>query len=115
LKPGMTANVTIATATRPDALRVSTSALRFRPPTSEDTGDAHAADAADTSTPRVWVLDVDDHPRAVSIRTGIADDRYTEVTDGLSEGERVIVALRRETATSPQGRPPSFGPARRGH
>src|SRR5690349_674167 len=35
LKPGMTANVTIATATRPDALRVSTSALRFRPPAPE--------------------------------------------------------------------------------
>jgi len=115
LKPGMTANVTIATATRPDALRVSTSALRFRPPAPEGAGDAHAADAADTSTPRVWVLDADDHPRPVSIRTGIADDRYTEVTDGLREGERVIVALRRETAAAPQGRPPSFGPARRGH
>jgi multidrug efflux pump subunit AcrA (membrane-fusion protein) len=63
----------------------------------------------------VWVLDADDHPRPVSIRTGIADDRYTEVTDGLREGERVIVALRRETAAAPQGRPPSFGPARRGH
>src|SRR3989442_819944 len=36
LKPGMTANVTIATATRPDALRVSTSALRFRPPADDD-------------------------------------------------------------------------------
>jgi HlyD family secretion protein len=115
LKPGMTANVTIATATRPDALRVSTSALRFRPPAAEDAGDAHAADTGDTSTPRVWVLDADDHPRPVSIRTGIADDRYTEVTDGLREGERVIVALRRETAAAPQGRPPSFGPARRGH
>ena len=115
LKPGMTANVTIATATRPDALRVSTSALRFRPPAPEGAGDAHAADAGDTSTPRVWVLDADDHPRPVSIRTGIADDRYTEVTDGLREGERVIVALRRETAAAPQGRPPSFGPARRGH
>jgi HlyD family secretion protein len=42
LKPGMTANVTIATATRPDALRVSTSALRFRPPADGDGGAAAA-------------------------------------------------------------------------
>ncbi len=32
LKPGMTANITITTASLPDVLRVPTSALRFRPP-----------------------------------------------------------------------------------
>src|SRR5262245_55185300 len=116
LKPGMTANVTIATATRPDALRVNTSALRFRPPASDGGGDAHAADPGDGRTPRVWVVDPEGRPRAVSIRTGIADDRYTEVTEGLREGERVIVGLRREAAAAPQGRPPSFASgARRGH
>src|SRR5437016_1360231 len=76
LKPGMTANVTIATATRPDALRVSTSALRFRPPAPEGAGDAHAADPGDARTPRVWVLDADGHPHPLSVRTGIADRRY---------------------------------------
>ncbi len=117
LKPGMTANVTIATATRPDALRVSTSALRFRPP-AEGEGVAAAAQApaepSDRNGARVWVLDDSGHPRAVGVRTGIADDRFTEIIDGLDAGEPVIVALRREeTETPATGRAPSFAPARR--
>src|SRR5438132_2176089 len=114
LKPGMTANVTVVTATRPDALRVSTSALRFRPPADQGaTGRAEAADRADADSARVWLLDADDHPHPVAVHTGIADDRFTEITAGVAEGDRVIVALRREEATAPSGRPPSFGPARR--
>src|SRR5438132_1130519 len=117
LKPGMTANVTIATATRPDALRVSTSALRFRPPADGDGGAAAAqapAEPSDRHGARVWVLDESGHPRAVEVRTGIADDRFTEIIDGLDAGEPVIVALRREeTETPAAGRAPSFAPARR--
>jgi HlyD family secretion protein len=117
LKPGMTANVTIATATRPDALRVSTSALRFRPPADGDGGAAAAqapAEPSDRHGARVWVLDESGHPRAVGVRTGIADDRFTEIIDGLDAGEPVIVALRREeTETPAAGRAPSFAPARR--
>ena len=115
LKPGMTANVTVMTATRPDALRVSTSALRFRPPTEERAeGRAEAADRADTAGARVWTLDADGRPEPVPVHTGIADDRFTEITAGLHEGDRVIVALRREETAAPSGKPPSFGPARRG-
>jgi HlyD family secretion protein len=116
LKPGMTANVTVMTATRPDALRVSTSALRFRPPADQDTpGQAEAADRSDVQAARVWLLDADGRPRPVPVHTGIADDRFTEITDGLREGDRVIVALRRDEPAAPGGRPPSFGPARRAH
>jgi HlyD family secretion protein len=111
LKPGMTANVTIATATRDDTLRVSSSALRFRPPGARDgTGNAEA----ERHEPRVWVLD-DGRPRPVEVRTGIADERFTEITEGLHEGERVIVALPRdESAAAGAAHPPSFAPARRG-
>src|SRR2546428_1430922 len=60
LKPGMTANVTITTASRADALRVPTSALRFRPPAVADEGGAAAAtDALDARGPRAWVLGSD--------------------------------------------------------
>src|SRR6266481_6166064 len=114
LKPGMTANVTIATATRPDALRVNTSAPRFRPPADGDGGAAAAqapAEPSDRHGARVWVLDESGHPRAVEVRTGIADDRFTEIIDGLDAGEPVIVALRREeTETPAAGRAPSFAP-----
>jgi HlyD family secretion protein len=115
LKPGMTANVSITTASRPDALRIPTSALRFRPPADSDkAGAAAAADAPVHHGARVWVLDAGGRPRAVPVSGGIADDRFTEVTSGLQEGDRVIVALRRDPNAAPAAaRAPSFAPARR--
>jgi len=116
LKPGMTANVTIATATRPDVLRVVTSALRFRPPDERAaSGDAEAASRKEPGVSRVWVVGDDGRPRPVAVQTGIADDRFTEITRGVDEGDRVIVAMRREESATSAGRPPAFAPARRGH
>ena len=116
LKPGMTANVAITTASRTDALRVPTGALRFRPPAVPgDSGSAAAADAPGERGPRVWVIGADEHPHAVGVTTGIADDRFTEVTGGLREGDRVITALHRSAPPAPPGSAPSFAPARRAH
>jgi HlyD family secretion protein len=114
LKPGMTANVTITTATRADALRVATSALRFRPPAHAAGKGAAAAAEPQGRAARVWVLDESGQPRAVPVETGIADDRFTELTGGLSEGDRVIVALERVEPPAVTGRGPSFAPAPRG-
>jgi HlyD family secretion protein len=52
-------------------------------------------------------------PRAVTIKTGISDGTYTEVTEGLKEGEVVITGLNlptpaTATAARPGGNP--FGP-----
>lgn len=112
LKPGMTANVTIVTASRPDALRVPTGALRFRPPADAGGHGAAAAAAAPDGT-RVWVLE-GEAPRAAAVTTGIADDRFTEITGGVVEGERVVVALRRDPAAAlPPARSPWAGSPRR--
>src|SRR5437870_5141025 len=116
LKPGMTANVTITTASHADALRVPTGALRFRPPeVAGENGSAAAADAPGERGPRVWVIGADGQPRAVGVTTGIADDRFTEVTGELREGDRVITALHRGAPPAPTGSAPSFAPARRAH
>lgn len=115
LKPGMTANVTIVTASRPDALRVPTSALRFRPPAVGEGDGAAAADGAGEAGSHVWTVGPDGQPRAVPVKTGIADDRFTEITSGIRAGEPVVTALhRRATATAPAGAAPSFAPGRRG-
>jgi HlyD family secretion protein len=110
LRPGMTANVVIVTGRRGDALRVPTAALRFRPP-------AGATGAAAPSAPaggaQVWVVD-GGRPVPIVVKTGLADESYTEVLDGaLSAGDRVIVAIARpksETEAPSPARPPGFAP-----
>jgi len=42
----------------------------------------------------VWVLDARGMPQQKSIRIGLASDSYTEVIDGLAEGDKVIVRAR---------------------
>jgi HlyD family secretion protein len=109
LKPGMTANVSIVTASRDDALRVPTSALRFRPPA--DSGGRGAAAAGGPATgSRVWVLDPAGGLHAVPVTTGISDDRFTEISGGgIEPGQHVVVALHREPAVPTPARGPSFG------
>jgi HlyD family secretion protein len=113
LKPGMTANVTVATATRDDALRVPTAALRFRPPLPSAGAGAVAAPEGSSHASRVWKLDGRGEPAPVTIESGIADERFTEVTGGLQAGDRVIVGLERTEPAASAMRPPPFAPARR--
>jgi len=48
-----------------------------------------------------------------TIKTGISNWQYTEVTDGLSEGEKVVVPETTTTkSTTPQQRPPGSGMGR---
>lgn len=115
LKPGMTANVTITTATVEQALRVSTSALRFRPPALDSAaGVATAADRVGTQGPRVWKLGSHGEPTPVPVTTGITDERFTQVTAGLQEDDPVIVAVQRAEPPGATAQPPSFVPTHRG-
>jgi HlyD family secretion protein len=105
LFPGMTANVKIMVDQRIDVLKVPNSALRFRPATAQAVpaatgakGVSRKAGAAPMQS--VWVLDAENKPQQVRVKTGETDGTFTEITDGLKEGDRVIVA-----ATSKQGAP----------
>jgi HlyD family secretion protein len=128
LKPGMTANVSIIIAQRDGALKIPNAALRFRlldtnvlvnasgPTNAPATNQlANAASAGpgrhgnkshgerqNAHTVYVLVPDSTDAPprlRAVQIKTGISDGINTEVTEGLSEGDRVVTG----TVTSSAG------------
>jgi HlyD family secretion protein len=105
LRPGMTANVTITTARREHALRVPTRALRFRPPDAAGDG-AVAAPATPPPGSRVWVLDGTGGPEARAVRTGIADDQFTEILSGVDEGTRVITAVKRTPVAPVEGGSP---------
>ena len=95
LKPGMTATVRIITQKRDHVLRVPDLALRYVPG-----GVAAASDATGTPLPQVWVLR-DGRAARVTVRAGLDDDSFTEITSGeLAEGDRVIVSERSGAGTA---------------
>lgn len=100
LKPGLTANVTIYTLEKEQALAVPTRALRFVPD-GELLGELGMTLATDPATDsagsrEVWVIDGTTlRPRCVT--TGAASGDMTEITAGLADGERVAVALSADT------------------
>jgi HlyD family secretion protein len=99
LLPGMTANLEVITASRPDVLKVPNAALRYQPPAAGAPAmQAVAAPALTTGGPhdgslgRVFVVGPEGEPQPVALRLGITDGRATEVLAGeLSAGQSVIV------------------------
>ena len=125
LKPGMTANVSIIVAERNDALRIPNAALRYRPPESTTNtvartagagGGSRSGGAAGTrprgerrSARTVYVLK-NNKPQPVPIKTGISDGIYTEVTEGLSENDKVVTsAIFKQGSTAPAQPTSPFG------
>jgi HlyD family secretion protein len=127
LKPGMTANVSIIVAERNDTLRIPNAALRYRPPETTTNTVARTSGGAATRSgagmrpgggsgtrPRgerrlartVYVLK-NDKPEAIPIKTGISDGIYTEVTEGLTENDKVITSatLKQGSAASQPASP----------
>ena len=95
LKPGMTANVSVIGAQRDKILKVSTAALRFRPPDATPAAPAsqgRGKPGEHQSERTVYVLR-GSNPAATQIKTGISDGIFTEVLDGLQEGDRVLTAM----------------------
>ncbi len=96
LKPGLTANVTIYTLERPDVLTVPSKALRFVPDnelleplnlTVEDAG-------IEPSPGKRIVWKREGHtlkPKMVSV--GTSSLNVVEITDGLAEGEEIVLEL----------------------
>ena len=86
LRPGMTATVSLAGARRDRVIRIPSSALSFRPPPDvvEAMGERlpdSAANGADASRRQVWRFDGTMFT-PVSVRVGLADDRWTELVEG---------------------------------
>jgi len=115
LKPGMTAQVRLVVANRPNVLRIPTTALRFRlseeeqeaerkrnkdakptadaaPPAPVKDDDIAFRNASDTTRMfKIYKLDAMNHPQPVDIRAGLSNFRYTEVVSGdIKPGDRVV-------------------------
>jgi HlyD family secretion protein len=128
LKPGMTANVSIISAHKDDALKLANSALRFRLPDESSTPapkrdpSASRRQSSDKTPTRerrvernVYVLaPSSSKPARVTIKTGISDGVATEIVEGLKEGDRVVTAMTESGGASatPATNPFGSGPRR---
>jgi len=104
LLPGMTATVSILTATRRDVLRAPVAAMRFRPRPALRT---RQEGEGGLPSPRrkgpqdlLWIKAADGrHLQPVPVRFGISDTRWVEViTDRLHAGDEIVVHARRGSA-----------------
>lgn len=99
LKPGMTANVNIETSKKDDVIKIPNAALRFRPKGGKETAAKTVGSGmpADKSPKKkggqtVYLLGKDNLPVAVTVKTGIANDRFVELLEGeLKENDEVII------------------------
>ena len=96
LKPGMTANVNIEVSRKDNVLKIPTAALRFRPRAKgELVGKTEAAASPRKGTgsgQQVYILDKNQQPLAIPVKTGISNDTRVELVEGnLQENELVIV------------------------
>jgi len=102
LKPGMTANVNVVTASKAKAVRVPIDALRFAPP-GEPPADSAALDGAPGRQTRVWVQK-NRKVTPVTITTGLSDGTWVEVAEGdVQAGDRVVTDEVRTAGTHPSG------------
>ncbi len=133
LKPGMTANVSITVAQRKDALRIPNAALRFKPqdstassapgapppppPAPSENGSKKKGQKTNRPERKAYVLRPGvEKPQQVMLKLGITDNLYTEVLEGLSEGDIVVTALKNPAPASPVIKPavnPLGGPPMR--
>jgi HlyD family secretion protein len=89
LKPGMTANVNVVTASKGNVVRVPIDALRFSPP-GQPPADSAALDGAPGQQTKVWVLQ-NRSVEPVTITTGLSDGTWVEVAQGdVRAGDRVV-------------------------
>jgi HlyD family secretion protein len=106
LKPGMTANLSIVIAQRQNVLRIPNAALRFRPPEMPKlipvipgtpppgTPGVRKPRVKRDVTHTVYLLPPGtEKPTPVQVHLGISDGIFTEVVDGLHDGDVVVDSI----------------------
>jgi len=98
LFPGMTANVTILAARLDDTLKVLNSALRFRP--SATVLKMTGLQAPQSDKQQLYMID-SGKLRAVPVKFGLSDGKYTAVTSNqLKQGDQVVVRATASASTT---------------
>ncbi len=111
LKPGMTANVAIETGRKENVLIIPAAALRFNAKGAKEGKKPGAATPKREGAQQVFVLDKENKPLAVPIKTGLSNDGHVEVTEGsLKENDTVIVGQELPKKGADSGNRPPMGP-----
>ena len=116
LLPGMTAYVTITVEEKPSVLKLQNMAFQFRPVTKESVSTNKISNAErqrliqerkslKPNQAIVYVLQ-DNKPVARKVTKGISNLLETEILDGLTEGEKVILEDMTTVIASKRGGPP---------
>lgn len=109
LRPGMTATATIETERRDNVLLVPNAALRFEMPATATSGastgfrlfpgppmrgprPAASGKGKGQNSPSLWIME-GGSPKRVQVKTGVTDGQSTEVVQGLSDGQQVVVDM----------------------
>ncbi len=113
LKPGMTANASIITAVREDALSVSSQSLRFVPPAEAKIKNASPEGKKAYKGQGVWVQDKNTGEiERIEVTTGITDGNRTEIlSDNLPEDTEIISSSALKNGSNSKNRrmgPPGF-------
>lgn len=112
LKPGMTANVSIITAVRDNALSVSNQSLRFVPPDTAKIKNDNPEGRKAYKGQGVWVEDkATNEIQRLEITTGITDGNRTEIlSENLPENTQIINSIMTAAAKNKKRRmgPPGF-------
>ncbi len=117
IKPGMTASVDITTAHRPDAIKIPSGAVVMRPegteneplnPEPKNGGTAKAEETKDILPAKKKDIDgvfivTGEQAKFVPVKTGIRDQQFVEIVNGVSEGDSVITGPYKTLRTIKQG------------
>lgn len=92
LKPGLTASITVLIHEKTDVLMIPLRALRFQPEDEHGQPFKPESGKAVPGMKSVWVQNAGNLVNK-NVRLGISDGIYTEVTEGLQVGERVVTGI----------------------
>jgi len=90
-RPGMSASVDIRTEVEENALSVPIQAVTTREKKDKKKAQAVSVETSDDLLEVVFKVS-GDTVSMVKVKTGIQDDTYLQITEGLKEGEQVVVA-----------------------
>ena len=92
LKPGLTASITVLIHEKKNVLVMPLRALRFQP--EDEDGMPVMTEEVKTQTSKSVWLQTLEGLKSKDVRTGISDGIYTEVLEGVQEGESVVTGIR---------------------